>query len=75
MKVIKVSAGGLKKTNLLLWQSKDSRGVWNNCRFIINDNKLEKCDQIFKMDEGCIIDSGTFEYLLDNNDEFKKMSD
>ena len=27
------------------------------------------------MDEGCIIDSGTFEYLLDNNDEFKKMSD
>ena len=36
---------------------------------------LQKCDQIFMMDEGCIIDSGTFEYLLDNNDEFKKMSD
>ncbi|MAZ61427.1 MAG: hypothetical protein CMG50_04550 [Candidatus Marinimicrobia bacterium] len=36
---------------------------------------LQKCDQIFMMDEGCIIDSGTFEYLLDNNNEFKKMSD
>ena len=44
MKIIKVSAGSLEKTSLLLRQSVNSEGVWNDCRFIINDNKLEKCD-------------------------------
>ncbi len=36
---------------------------------------VKKCDQIVMMDKGQIIDSGTYEYLLDNNEKFKKMSD
>ena len=40
MKIIKVSAGGLEKTSLLLRQSVNSEGIWNDCKFIINDNPI-----------------------------------
>jgi len=36
---------------------------------------VQKCDEIFMMDKGQIIDAGTYEYLLQNNEQFKKMSD
>ena len=36
---------------------------------------VQKCDEIFMMEEGRIIDSGTYQYLLQNNEKFKKMSD
>ena len=41
MRIIKVSAGGLEKTSLLLRQTVNSQGVWNDCIFVVNDNKLE----------------------------------
>ena len=36
---------------------------------------VQKCDEIFMMEDGRIIDSGTYQYLLQNNEKFKKMSD
>ena len=36
---------------------------------------VQKCDKIFMMENGRIIDSGTYQYLLQNNEKFKKMSD
>ena len=36
---------------------------------------VQKCDEIFMMDKGQIIDAGTYEYLLQNNEQFKKMSE
>lgn len=36
---------------------------------------VQKCDEIFMMENGRIIDSGTYQYLLQNNEKFKKMSD
>ena len=63
MRIIKVSAGGLEKTSLLLRQTVNSQGVWNDCRFVVNDNKLEKCDWWFVLHgsglverEGCLCD-------------------
>ena len=36
---------------------------------------VQKCDEIFMMEKGCIVDVGTYQYLLENNEQFKKMSD
>ena len=36
---------------------------------------VQKCDEIFMMENGRITDSGTYQYLLQNNEKFKKMSD
>ena len=36
---------------------------------------VQKCDEIFMMDKGQIVDAGTYEYLLQNNEQFKKMSE
>ena len=57
MKIIKVSAGGLEKTSLLLRQSVNSEGIWNDCKFIINDNKLRKCDWWFVLHGGGLVES------------------
>jgi len=35
---------------------------------------IQKCDEIFMMEKGQIIDSGTYQHLLENNEHFKKMS-
>jgi HlyD family secretion protein len=35
---------------------------------------LKRCDAIHIMDEGRIIDSGTYKYLMSNNEYFRKMS-
>ena len=35
---------------------------------------IQKCDEIFMMEQGQIIDSGTYQHLLENNEHFKKMS-
>ena len=35
---------------------------------------IQKCDEIFIMEKGQIIDSGTYQHLLENNEHFKKMS-
>ena len=34
---------------------------------------VQKCDQIFIIDKGAIIDSGTYQELLKKNEQFKKM--
>jgi hypothetical protein len=57
MKIIKVSAGGLEKTSLLLRQSVNSKGIWNDCKFIINDNKLKRCDWWFVLHGGGLVES------------------
>ena len=36
---------------------------------------IKKCDEIFMMENGKIVDQGKYEYLLSNNEKFKKMSD
>jgi HlyD family secretion protein len=36
---------------------------------------IKKCDEIFMMENGKIVDHGDYEYLLSNNKQFKKMSD
>lgn len=35
---------------------------------------IQECDQILLMDKGGIIDQGTYEYLIETNEYFKKMS-
>jgi len=35
---------------------------------------IQNCDQIFMMEEGCIIDCGSYQQLLEKNEQFKKMS-
>jgi len=34
---------------------------------------VQKCDQIFIIDKGSIVDSGTYQQLLEKNEQFKKM--
>ena len=34
---------------------------------------VQKCDQIFMMNKGSIVDSGTYQQLLKKNEQFKKM--
>ena len=36
---------------------------------------IQKCDQIFMMEKGCVIDNGTYQQLLEKNEMFKKMSE
>tara|TARA_Y100000385_G_C13100662_1_gene644343 strand:+ start:1155 stop:2951 length:1797 start_codon:yes stop_codon:yes gene_type:complete len=36
---------------------------------------IEKCDNIFLIDEGCIVDKGTYQELIETNEHFKKMAD
>jgi HlyD family secretion protein len=35
---------------------------------------IQKCDQIFMMEKGCVIANGTYQQLLEKNEMFKKMS-
>ena len=83
MKIIKVSAGRLEKTSLLLRQSVNSEGVWNDCRFIINDNKLEKCDWWFVLHgsglverENCLCDPDHVVYVsMEPTEKMSQASD
>lgn len=36
---------------------------------------VQKCDIIYLMEQGRIVDSGTYDYLVENNLEFKKMAE
>ena len=36
---------------------------------------IQNCDQIFMMEKGRVIDCGTYQQLLEKNEQFKKMSD
>jgi ABC-type multidrug transport system fused ATPase/permease subunit len=36
---------------------------------------IQNCDQIFMMEKGCVIDCGTYQELIEKNEQFKKMSD
>ena len=36
---------------------------------------IQKCDEIFMMEKARVVDRGTYQYLLENNEQFKKMSD
>ena len=35
---------------------------------------VQKCDQIFFIDKGKVVDKGTYEELIENNEHFKKMA-
>ena len=83
MKIIKVSAGGLEKTSLLLRQSVNSEGIWNDCKFIINDNKLKKCDWWFVLHgsglverENCLCDPDHVVYVsMEPSEKISQASD
>ena len=36
---------------------------------------VEKCDKIFFIDKGKVVDKGTYSYLIEKNDLFKKMAE
>jgi len=36
---------------------------------------VKKCDLIYFIDKGQVVDEGTYEYLLATNSSFKKMSE
>lgn len=38
-------------------------------------NTVMKCDIIYIINEGRVVDSGTYNYLIENNSEFKKMAE
>ena len=38
-------------------------------------NTVMKCDIIYMINEGRVVDSGTYDYLIENNSEFKKMAE
>tara|TARA_B110000211_G_C14004081_1_gene519938 strand:- start:208 stop:1215 length:1008 start_codon:yes stop_codon:yes gene_type:complete len=46
MKIIKVSSGIPEYTKLLLRQSPQMKGIWNDCKFIVNSN-VKECDWWF----------------------------
>ena len=35
---------------------------------------VEKCDQIFFIDQGKLVDSGSYSYLIENNEHFRNMA-
>jgi len=36
---------------------------------------VQKCDEIFMMEKARVVDRGSYQHLLENNEQFKKMSD
>lgn len=36
---------------------------------------VQKCDEIFMMENARVVDRGSYQHLLENNEQFKKMSD
>jgi hypothetical protein len=46
LKIIKVSSGSQEYANLLLRQTKNFSGIWDDCKFFINEN-IDKCDWWF----------------------------
>jgi len=52
MKIIKVS--GLHKS--ILHQTPKNLGIWNNCKFVLDDPSLEECDSWFIFDPNCLKD-------------------
>ena len=83
MKIIKVSAGRSEKTNLLLRQTVKSMGVWNDCKFVVNDNKLKKCDWWFVLHgsglverENCLCNPDHIVYVsMEPTEKMSKTSD
>ena len=54
MKIIKVSSGSSRLTNLLLRQTPGSSGIWRDCRFVINQN-TDACDAWFVLHHSGLI--------------------
>ena len=83
MKIIKVSAGRSEKTNLLLRQTVKSMGVWNDCKFVVNDTKLKKCDWWFVLHgsglverENCFCDPDHVVYVsMEPNEKISAATD
>ncbi len=81
MKIIKISSGMSENRNLLLRQTLDFKGVWNDCRFIIDDN-LEKCDWWFVLhrtglvkSESCLCDPDHVVYVsMEPTEEMSQVS-
>jgi len=81
MKTIKVSSGESEKRNLLLRQTVNSEGLWNDCRFVVND-KVEKCDWWFVLHgsglintESCLCDPEHIVYVsMEPSEEVSKAS-
>lgn len=75
MKIIKVSAGSSVKKSLLLRQTLESKGVWNDCKFVVN-SKLKECDWWFVLhgsglikSESCFCDPEHIVYVSMEPDE------
>ncbi len=64
MKVIKVSAGLPKYRELLLRQTPEMKGIWGDCKFLINSD-VDKCDWWFVLHGSGIVN--TEECLCDPN--------
>jgi hypothetical protein len=69
MKTIKISSGMPGKRNLLLRQTLNSKGIWNDCNFVINE-KIDKCDWWFVLHvsglinpESCLCDPNHIVYV------------
>ena len=83
MKIIKVSAGGPEKTSLLLRQTINSMGILNDCKFVVNDSKLKKCDWWFVLHgsglverENCLCDPNHVVYVsMEPNEKMSAASD
>lgn len=50
MKIIKVS--GLHDT--IIHQTPGNKGVWGDCKFVLNDPLLNECDAWFVFDPNCL---------------------
>ena len=82
MKIIKISAGTPEKRDLLLRQTPDSKGIWNDCRFVVND-KIEKCDWWFVLHgsgltkhESCFCDPNHIVYVsMEPTESMSQVSD
>ena len=82
MRVIKVSAGISKRRGLLLRQSPESKGIWGDCRFEVN-NEVEKCDWWFVLHgsglvktENCLCDPDHIIYVsMEPTEKMSRVSD
>lgn len=82
MRIIKVSAGISKRRGLLLRQSPESKGIWGDCRFEVN-NEVEKCDWWFVLHgsglvktENCLCDPDHIIYVsMEPTEKMSQASD
>ena len=81
MKIIKVSAGLPKNQKLLLRQTPEVKGVWGDCKFLVNSN-VDRCDWWFVLHgsglvntEECLCDPNHIVYVsMEPNEKISRIS-